>query len=196
MSAYVLIADDEQSVADDLAATLQPKYTTTVAYSGESAIELIDDTIDVVLLDRRMPGLSGDDVLQRIRRQEYACQVAMVTAVDPGFDIIDMPFDAYITKPVAADDLTSTVHRLVQRSKFDAALGEYVTLVSKRSALEQEYSADELAQTEEFHDLIAEIERLETKVSDLSADLPDEELFDIIDPPPAAVDPDEETTGR
>lgn len=194
MSAHVLIADDEQSVADDLAATLQTQHTTTVAYSGESALELIDDTIDVVLLDRRMPGLSGDDVLQRIRKQGYTCQVAMVTAVDPGFDIIDMPFDAYLTKPVAADELTSTVHRLVQRSKFDAALGEYVTLVSKRSALEQGYSEEELAQTEEFHDLIADIEQVETEVNTLSTDLPDKELFDIIDHSPPVTDLNEETT--
>jgi DNA-binding response OmpR family regulator len=36
-----------------------------------------------VLLDRRMPGLSGDNALNRIREREYDCRVAMVTAVDP-----------------------------------------------------------------------------------------------------------------
>ena len=75
------------------------------AYGGEEALEKADEDVDLVFLDRQMPDMSGDDVLERVRERGLDCRVVMVTAVDPDFDIVEMPFDDYLTKPVMRDDV-------------------------------------------------------------------------------------------
>ena len=99
-TATVLVVDDEEEVADVYALRLRNEYDTRVAYGGEDALETIDVDVDVVLLDRRMPDIPGDEVLEQIREKGYDCRIIMLTAVDPGLDIVEMPFDEYLCKPV------------------------------------------------------------------------------------------------
>ena len=66
--ATVLVVDDEEAVADAYTAQLEGEYETRTAYSGKEALETVDDGVDIVLLDRRMPGRSGDEVLERDRK--------------------------------------------------------------------------------------------------------------------------------
>ncbi len=56
----VLIAEDEPDLANLYTSRLEERYDVRTAYDGTEALEAIDGDIDVVLLDRRMPGLSGD----------------------------------------------------------------------------------------------------------------------------------------
>ena len=107
----ILVIDDEERVGQAFALWLDD-YRVETATSGEAGLELMDDGVDVVLLDRHMPGLSGSEVLERIREVGYDCRVAMVTAVDPELGIADLPFDAYVTKPVDRSDLVGAVERL------------------------------------------------------------------------------------
>lgn len=62
----VLIVEDEPTLAEIYGGWLSEAYNVTIETDGESALTHIDDEIDVVLLDRRMPGLSGDAVLSEI----------------------------------------------------------------------------------------------------------------------------------
>jgi DNA-binding response OmpR family regulator len=181
MSVDVLIVDDEPSVADRFASKLEGHYTVTAVYSGEAALEAVDTHIDVALLDRKMPGLSGGELLERLRAEQIDCQVAMVTGVDPGFDILDMPFDEYLTKPVAGDELRETVERLSKRAELDDALQEYSALVSKRIVLENELPSDRLAQNQQFHQLTAEIDQYQAEIETLIDDLDNREVFDVIE---------------
>lgn len=140
----VLVVDDEPDVADAYAAQLSAGYHVKTAYSGEEALEKLGSDVDVVLLDRRMPGVSGDDVLEEIREMGIECRVAMVTAVDPDFDILDMGFDDYVVKPVSRDDLYETVDRLLTYSSYDDTFQQYFSLVSKRAALQTSKSQSAL----------------------------------------------------
>ncbi|PSP85673.1 DNA-binding protein [Halobacteriales archaeon QS_1_68_17] len=153
--ATVLIVDDEPNVADAYAAQLRGEYDVSVAYSGEGALDELDERVDIVLLDRRMPGLSGDEVLRRVREEDIDCRVAMVTAVNPDFDIIDMPFDDYISKPVTQDDLLGIIDRLLTCAAYERQLQEYYALSSKHATLVANKTEAELAQSDEF----AELER-------------------------------------
>ncbi|MEF8820989.1 MAG: response regulator, partial [Halovenus sp.] len=117
--ATVLVVDDEPDVADAYAAQLQDEFIVSTAYGGQEALDKIDDAVDVVLLDRRMPGISGDEVLAKIRERELRIRVAMVTAVDPDFDIIEMPFDDYVIKPVSREDLFETINRVLRTSEYE-----------------------------------------------------------------------------
>jgi len=162
--ATVLVVDDERDVADAYAAQLEGEYDVTTAYSGREALDSLDASVDVVLLDRRMPGVSGDEVLEHIRERGINCRVAMVTAVDPDFDIIDMPFDDYVIKPVSRDDLFSTIERLLTCSAYEERLQEFYSLTAKHATLTANKSDSELAESEEF----AELERrLETTKAEL-----------------------------
>ncbi|EMA63089.1 HoxA-like transcriptional regulator [Halorubrum lipolyticum DSM 21995] len=141
------------------------EYTVLTAHSGTEALEKVSPDVDVVLLDRRMPGLSGDDVLETIREREIDCRVVMVTAISPGTDILDLPFDDYLVKPVSRDDIRDAVSRMLVRASYDDTIQELVAIVSKMATLESMMTLSEMeassrytALTERFADLRAEID--------------------------------------
>jgi DNA-binding response OmpR family regulator len=173
----ILVVDDESRLADLFAAWLQADWQVDTAYDGEAALEKMADSVEIVLLDRRMPGLSGDEVLERIRDEGYDCRVVMVTAVAPDFDIIAMGFDDYLVKPVSKDDLLGIVDRIQTRSTYEADIQEYYSLVSKRSLLESEKSERELEDNEEYQELAARVEELEEKVDHSVDQLKDHDDF-------------------
>jgi len=149
------------------------------AYGGEEALEYLDEAaarIDVALLDRRMPDVSGDKVLARITDSDEDCRVAMVTAVNPGFDLIDMGCDEYLVKPVSRDDLLGVVDRLLKLSEYS---DKHQNLTSKkltRNVLKLEKSAPELAESDRYERLEEEIEALEAELDDISEDLEFEDV--------------------
>lgn len=173
----VLVVDDERAIADAYAGHLRDDYAVRVAYSGEAALEQVDDTVDVVLLDRRMPDLSGDAVLERIRNRGFTCHVAMITAVEPDVDVIEMEFDDYLYKPVSKAELRDAVASLVTRTSYDEQLQEYFTLISKRATLEANRSGDDLAASDAFTELSDRIEALEADVDAAATDLAMDEVF-------------------
>jgi DNA-binding response OmpR family regulator len=133
--ATVLAVDDEPDLAELYRVYLDPAYDVRIATGGEEAIDAMDDTVDVVLLDRRMPGMSGHEVLDEIRDEGYDARVAMLTAVEPDVDIVEMPFDDYKTKPVTKEDLVTLVEVLLHRAAFDEQSQKFFALASKKAAL-------------------------------------------------------------
>jgi DNA-binding response OmpR family regulator len=164
----VLIVDDEAALADLYAAWLEQDWNVETAYGGQEALEMVGPETDIVLLDRRMPEVSGDDVLEEIRNRGLDCRVAMVTAVDPEFDILDMPFDAYLSKPAPREELTATVGRLDTLSEYEDAFQRHFALVSKRAVLESEHPRTELQSNEEYEELLEDIEAVETDLDELT----------------------------
>ena len=156
----VLAVDDEADLVDLYAEFLSPEYGVRTATSGTDALEKIDATVDVVLLDRRMPDMSGREVLRVLRERGHDCQVAMLTAVDPEQDILEMPFDDYRTKPVTRRELIELVENLIDRTTYDEQNRELFQLASKRAALEVAGNDD----TAEYRELV---ERIETLRSDI-----------------------------
>ena len=173
----ILVVDDESRLADLFAAWLKTDWDVETAYNGESALEQMQDSVEIVLLDRRMPGLSGDEVLSEIRDQGYDCRVVMVTAVDPDFDIIEMGFDDYLVKPVSKDELLDVVERVETRSSYEADIQRYYSLVSKKSLLETEKSDRELEASEEDSELCGQVDELRGSVDETVADLSDHDDF-------------------
>ena len=177
--ATVLVVDDERDVADAYAAQLEDRYDVITAYSGEEALEALDPTVDAVLLDRRMPEISGDEVLETIRDRNLETRVAMVTAVDPDFDIIEMPFDDYVVKPVVRDDLHETIDRMLRCAEYEKHVREYYALTAKYAALKASKPQPELEGNEEFEDLQAEIESRRRSLDEAVARFDDRD-FDAV----------------
>ena len=164
--ATVLVVDDEREVADVYALRLRGEYETRTAYGGEQALSELDEAVDVVLLDRRMPDISGDDVLTEIRSRSVDCRVIMLTAVDPGMDILEMDFDDYLCKPVEKDDLVSAINQQLKVQRYDERLSEYLEVTSKLALLEAEHSSQEVDDNEELQELSARAEELKTKMDE------------------------------
>ncbi|WP_336135721.1 HalX domain-containing protein [Natronomonas amylolytica] len=175
----VLIVDDEAALADLYAAWLEQDWDVETAYGGREALEMVGPETDIVLLDRRMPDISGDEVLDEIRNRDLDCRVAMVTAVDPEFDILDMPFDTYLSKPVPREELTDAVERLDALSEYEDAFQRHFALVSKRAALESEHPRTELRSNDEYEALLEEIEAVEADIDELTDDFDDAD-FDVL----------------
>ncbi|WP_336360998.1 response regulator transcription factor [Haladaptatus sp. ZSTT2] len=164
-SPVVLIVEDEPDIAEMYDIWLGSDYDTRLAANGEQALSRLDETVDVVLLDRRMPGMSGDEVLAEIRAREVDCRVAMVSAVDPDVDIVEMGLDEYVVKPPTKEGLRDTIASLLERSSLDAAVQEYYSLAARRNALEATNSPDELATLEEYQALLSQLESARERVA-------------------------------
>jgi len=134
--ASVLIVDDEERVAETYALRLRDGYETEIALSGEEALQTIDERVDVVLLDRRMPGTTGDEVVERIRNRGLDCRIVMLTAVDPDFDITEMAIDDYVVKPVTKEALQQVVDRALTISEYNEQVQQLNSLKLKRNVLE------------------------------------------------------------
>lgn len=140
----VLVVEDEQAVADVYREYLTPEFSVSVATDGATALERLDESIDVILLDRHMPGMSGDEVLHAIRDRGEEIPVALVTAVQPTEEILDLPFDEYVTKPVDRDALVTTVRVLANRTSFQKKSREFFSLAAKKATLETDASPADL----------------------------------------------------
>ncbi len=158
----VLAVDDEPDLAELYRVYLETAYDVRIATGGEAALEAMDESVDVVLLDRRMPDMSGHEVLSAFRKQGYDARVAMLTAVEPDVDIVEMPFDDYKTKPVTKDDLLGLVEVLCHRATFDERSQEFFALASKKAALESAGNAG----TEEYEELLDRMEQVRAGVEE------------------------------
>ena len=148
-------------------------------YSGESALEVVDSRpLDIVLLDRHMPGMSGDEVLEALSDRSFDGRVIMVTAIDPGFDVLDMPFDDYLCKPVDREDVREAVRQQCRVLGYEL-LGEYFSLESKRSVIEAELSEDERADNERYRQVSAQTEQLRDRIGRLIEEV--DELFETFE---------------
>lgn len=116
----VLVVDDDEDVRNILRRTLQEAgFKVTVAVDGAEALRLVPELgIGVVLLDVKMPRLSGIDVLKHLVETEPGICVLMVTALrDAETAVAAMKLGAYdyVTKPFNRDNVVLAVQRAVER---------------------------------------------------------------------------------
>lgn len=176
----VLIVDDEAETADLYAEYLN-EYEVRTVYSGTEAVAAYGPEIDVVLLDRRMPDLSGDEVLARIRERDHDSYVVFVTAVEPSVELVSMDFDEYLIKPISADELRDVVGSMFDRKEYDELLQEAFVLASKMTTLEAKMAIEDLEASEEYAAVQQRFQELQGKLQfppreDIYSDLTTEKL--------------------
>ena len=177
----VLIVEDERELADLYGEWLEMAgCSVRTAYDGRAALEYLDSEVDVVLLDRRLPEIRGKQVLERIRDSERDCSVAMVTAVEPDFDVITMGFDDYLIKPVEQGTLLETIERLLSRSAYAELEQELYALVSKQAVIESSKSEEELTDNEEFVELESRIAALRAELDDTLSEIENDEFVAMV----------------
>ena len=117
----MLLAEDERRVADAVARGLRREgMAVDVAYDGATALDKARLTpYDVVVLDRDLPELHGDDVCRTLRSEEPDSRVLMLTAANGLDDLVDglsLGADDYMPKPFAFAELVARVRALARRS--------------------------------------------------------------------------------
>jgi DNA-binding response OmpR family regulator len=117
----VLIIEDEEALAEAIARGLRKQgWATDVALDGLEGLEkaLVSD-YDVLVLDRNLPGLHGDEVCRRLAREGSRARILMLTAarsLRDRVDGLDLGADDYLGKPFAFDELVARLRALARRS--------------------------------------------------------------------------------
>lgn len=166
----VLVVDDEEAFAESAALWLEDRYDVRVANDGAEAIEKYGPEVDAVLMDRRMPGTTGDEALEVIAEARGDAGVAIMSAVEPDFDVLEMEFDSYLKKPVAKDDILETTEKLIRRANYPRELRELFALASTIQALGERYPRHELESDRRHQELVDDLaSRSAAVTADLSA---------------------------
>jgi len=162
----VLVVDDDQGVRESFRLILEDHYDIADVPDGPSALDVVrTSAVDLVLLDIRLPGMDGIEVLERIKAVDEGIEVILVTAVKTVRTAVAAmklgAFD-YLTKPFEEDELLSLSRRALERR----ALEREVAFL--RSELARAHDADEIVgrhpAIEKLHGLIAQVARTPTTV--------------------------------
>jgi len=124
--AKLLIVDDDPAIRELLVTALGADHKVTEASDGAAAMDLVDGTFDVVILDVMMPNLDGFEVLRRIRQASATADlpVVMLTAKVAEDDYLRgfrSGADAYVAKPFDIQELENTLDNVMGLSKDQRA---------------------------------------------------------------------------
>ena len=152
----VLIAEDEISTAKALKILLEKaRYSVDIVHDGLQAWEYVSlSTYDVVVLDIMMPGLSGLEVLDKIRKNHITVPVMLLTAkseIEDRVAGLEAGADDYLPKPFATSEFIARVKALGRRSDYYTDLEKKVgnlTLDSNRYRVYTDKSSAELTNKE------------------------------------------------
>jgi two-component system copper resistance phosphate regulon response regulator CusR len=117
----ILLVEDQRRVARFITRALRENaYAVDVAETGESTLQLVQDTsYDVILLDVRLPGISGVEVCRKLREWRNQTPILMLTArglLEQRVEGLDAGADDYLTKPFEIEELLARVRALIRRA--------------------------------------------------------------------------------
>src|SRR6516225_6756271 len=138
--ANVLIVDDDPALREGLSEALTDLgHTPQTASSGREGLAALSERVDAVLLDLKMPGMDGIEVLRRIRSREKPPAVVVLTAFASAENTIEAmrlgAFD-HLTKPIGRDELKTLLGRLPSRRPGPtASKGSLDTLIGSSEGM-------------------------------------------------------------
>lgn len=124
MQTYILIIEDDNEINQMLTELLQCNgYATRSAYSGTEALLCLEkETPQAILLDLMLPGLSGEELLQKIRSKHTDIAVLVTSAKDTvrsRVELLRAGADDYIIKPFDTDELLARLEAVLRRKGTD-----------------------------------------------------------------------------
>jgi DNA-binding NtrC family response regulator len=162
----ILICDDDEGMRDTIAAILKRDYDVVTVDSGEAALALLKRRdIDVILLDVKLPGIGGLDVL-RIVKENYSLveciMISAVTHVETAVQAMKHGAYHYITKDFDYDALRSLVRNACERQDLNRQVVTLSAQVAEQS--EREFLIGPSKQIRDIVDLVQKVARLSATV--------------------------------
>lgn len=160
MRKSILVVDDEKTVRETLAHVLEDTgFKVASAADGLQAVQLLaGKRFDVALVDIRMPGLNGLEVLARARQISPDTQVILITAfgtVESAVEAIKLGASDYVVKPFVFDDIIIKINRLLNIQRL-AAENKFL-----RTELGEQYRFDGIVgHSEEFTSILETVQKL------------------------------------
>ena len=121
----ILIVEDEPDVAEIIKMLVESKgYETEIALGGKEGLERIrkDKKYDLILLDIRMPEVTGRQILEIMKKEQIKIPVIVITAVAGALQIRSdlearYQIDGFVSKPYLNRDLISEIERVLKKKK-------------------------------------------------------------------------------
>ena len=135
----ILIVEDEIDILELLEYTLQKENFETIGFLNisQKLYELLDEeSIDLILMDRNLPGIEGSHFISDIKSKGYDIPVIYVSAKDKDEDILDgfdKYADDYITKPFNLKELVARVKAVIKRMKKDVEILKIKDITYKKT---------------------------------------------------------------
>jgi len=127
----ILIVDDEAGPREALNMILKPFYGVYNASDGHQALEMLRKTdVDLVIVDLKMPGLQGTDVLREIKKEKNRVEVVILTgfgSLKTAMDAIRMGAADYLLKPYNVAEIISVINRILDKKKHRDLLTDFLT---------------------------------------------------------------------
>ena len=158
----ILIVEDEEDILELLEYTLQKEGYETIGFltiDNNVRKVLDEEQIDLILMDRNLPGIEGTTFISEIKQQGYANPVIYVTAKDKDEDIIDgfdNHADDYITKPFNIKELCARIKAVIKRSSKEVDVLKVKDIIYKSSNKKFYIDNEEIELTHLEHDLLLE----------------------------------------
>lgn len=158
----ILIVEDEQDILELLEYTLQKEGYETIGFLtiDKNVRKVLDEEqIDLILMDRNLPGIEGTTFINEIKKQGYTNPVIYVTAKDDDENIIegfDSHADDYITKPFNIKELCARIKAVIKRSSKDVDVLKVRDIVYKSSNRKFYINDLQIELTHLEHDLLLE----------------------------------------
>lgn len=158
----ILIVEDEEDILELIEYTLQKEGFETIGFlsiTKEVKKVLDEEHIDLILMDRNLPGVEGSDFVKKIKEEGYNNPVIYLTAKDKTEDILEgfeKYADDYITKPFNLKELSARVHALIKRTSKEVEVLKIRDIIYK-AANKTFFIEDEVIElTHLEHDLFLE----------------------------------------
>ena len=162
----ILICDDDQGMRDTLSAILKRDYRVLTVSSGEAALVLLrEEDVDLILLDVRLPGISGFDVLRIVKENYSLVECIMISAINEVETAVQaMKHGAYhyITKDFDYDELRSLVRNACERQDLNRQVITLSAQVAEQG--EREFLIGPSRQIRDIVDLVHKVAKLSATV--------------------------------
>ncbi|MDS0297813.1 winged helix-turn-helix transcriptional regulator [Halogeometricum sp. S1BR25-6] len=149
----VLVVDDDARLTE-LYASMLEGYEVRAANDGREGLSMVDETVDVVLLDRKMPEVAGERVARRIAEEYPSVRVVLLASDRLDEAALTVPFDRYLRKPVTATGLTETVEDLL--TPREETVRRYLSTLAKTAAFNGDTNVDAYRKLTRRRDELAE----------------------------------------
>jgi DNA-binding NtrC family response regulator len=162
----VLIVDDDEGMRDTLTAILKREYRVLRVATGEAALPILSrDDVDLILLDVRLPGISGFEVLRIVKENYGLIEVIMISAISEVETAVQaMKHGAYhyITKDFDYDQLRSLVRNAGERQDLNRQVLTLSAQVADQA--EREFVVGSSKITRDIVDLVHKVAKLSATV--------------------------------